>query len=318
MLKRTRHSAAIKPRRRFRFGAVCLLALSGLAGCATAPVPVAQPAATTVPVAILVSNRAAMYAEVADALGARLAHARTYELNGDERKARGIVANLHAKDARSVVAIGSLATRVAAQLHGRSVVYCLDFAPSGAAGAPSANMRGVQAVPPPFKQLAAWKMLDPQLRRVTLITGRGREAFARKARAAARRLDIDLGHLEVQSDRELLYAVKRIDADVRGVWLAPDNRVLSAEVLREALAYALREGKQTLVFNSQLLRYGGLISVEADPQDVAERVLAQLRASQGVPRVAPLQRARAVINTEIARQLGLAVPPAMEDGLYVF
>jgi len=102
------------------------------------------------------------------------------------------------------------------------------------------------------------------------------------------------------------------------VWLVPDNRVLSSGVLREALAYMLRQGKQTLVFNSQLLNYGGLISVEADPQDVAERVLEQLRAPRSMPREAPLRRARTVINTEIAKQLGLVIPPAMEGGLYVF
>jgi ABC-type uncharacterized transport system substrate-binding protein len=317
MLKRMRSSAAVI-RRRFRLGVLNLLASVVLAGCATAPIPVLKPAPTTAPVAILVSDKAAMYAQVADALGTRLAPAHTYELNGDERKARDVLADLHATDTRSVVAIGSLATRAAAQLSGSAVVYCLDFARSGTPSVRSANMRGVQAVPPPFKQLTAWKMLDPSLRRVTLITGRGKESLARQARAAAQRLHIELDHLDVQSDRELLYAVKHLGPDVRGVWLAPDSRVLSAEVLREVLAYALRQGKQTLVFSSQLLRYGGLLSVEADPQDVAERVLAQLRAPQGAPRVAPLERARAVVNSEVARQLGLAVPPTMEDGLNVF
>lgn len=313
MLKGIQHLAAIKWQSRFRTGVSGLLALFALAGCTTVSISISKPAKTRAPVAILVSDRLGMYAQVADALGARLIHKRTYELDGNERKARGVVADL---DASAVIAIGSLAARVAPRASEQPVVYCLDFTPP--AGALSANMRGVQAVPPPFKQLQAWKMLDPMLHRVTLITGRGKEAFVRKAQAAARRLDIELDHLNVQSDRELLYAVKRIGLNVQGLWLAPDNRVLSAEVLREVLAYALRQGKQTLVFNSQLLRYGGLISVEADPQDVVERVLEQLRTPGAMPRVVPLQRARVVINTKIAEQLGLVVPPAMEDGSYVF
>jgi putative ABC transport system substrate-binding protein len=288
-----------------------------LCGCTTPSTPVSKPRPTAAPVAILLSDRLAVYEQVADALRARLTHTRTYALDGDERKARDAVAELQAKAPILVVAIGSLAARVAPQLSDRPVVFCLDFTPVTARPL-SSNIRGVQAVPPAFKQLQAWKMLDPRLQRVTLITGRGRGEFAREAQAAARRLGIELDHLDVQSDRELLYAIKRIDPDVWGVWLVPDNRVLSSAVLREALAYMLRQGKQTLVFNSQLLEYGGLISVEADPRDVADRVLEQLREPRSMPRVAPLRRARTVINIEIAKQLGLVIPPAMEGGLYVF
>jgi putative tryptophan/tyrosine transport system substrate-binding protein len=326
ILQRMFQPAVIEPRRLLGLGVLRLLAVVVLlGGCTTPgtpvsktpPTPVSKPAVTAAPVAILVSDQLAVYEQVADMLNARLTHTRTYVLDGDERKARAVIAKLHAKDQSSVVAIGSLAARVAPQLSEWPVVYCLDFTPA-TVRAHLSTMRGVQAAPPAFKQLQAWKMLDPRLRRITLITGRDRGEFVREAQAAARRLGIELDHLGVQSDRELLYAVKRLDSEVRGVWLAPDNRVLSAGVLREVLAYTLRQGKQTLVFNSQLLKYGALISVEADPQDIAERVLEQLRAPRSMPRVAPLQRARTVVNTEIAKQLGLAVPPAMKKGLYVF
>lgn len=268
--------------------------------------------------AIIISDRVTAYQQVADALRLRLADVPVYALEGDVRKAHGLLAKLRADDALPVITIGSLATRVAARLPERSIVFCQYFNPD-IPGFLQATVRGVHATPPALKQLQAWKLLDPRLRRVALITGPNTGEFAREAQAAAARLDIQLEHTAVHSDRELLYLAKRIDAGVQGLWLVPDHQVLSVEILREALAYALRQGRQSLVFSATLLPYGGLLSVEGDPDDIAERVLEQLYARD--PRtahIAPLQRARARVNVEVARQLGLEVPAAMQDGLYVF
>lgn len=268
-------------------------------------------------VAILVSDRLPAYQEVANALRARLAHVDVYALDGDARRAQGVVAKLRDDQAAAVITIGSLATRAAVRLPGRPIVYCQDFNPDDTRTMPPL-VRGVRATAPPLKQLQAWKTLDPTLRRVILISGVGMGDFARDAAAAAHQLKIRLDHVAVRSDRELLYQIKRAEPDVQGFWFAPDNRVLSTEVLRETLAHTLRQGKQTLVFNSELLNLGALLSVESDPSDIAERVLEQLRAGTGSPRIAPLQRARVKINTEAAKQLGLAVPVAMKAGIYVF
>lgn len=269
------------------------------------------------PVAILVSDRLAAYQEVAGALHARLAQAPVYALDGDAPRAREVIDKLREDQTATVITIGPLATRAAMRLTGRSIVYCQDFSADDAR-APQPFVRGVRATPPPLKQLQAWKALDPRLRRVTLVSGAGLGDFVRGAQAAAQQLKVELDHIEVHSDRELLYVVKRLEGDVQGLWFAPDNRVLSADVLREALAYTMRQGKQTLVFNAQLLSLGALLSVESDPDDIAERVLEQLRAGANSPRLASLQRARVTINTKIAGQLGLVVPVAMQAGLYVF
>lgn len=296
---------------------VSIFLLAWLGGCATPPVtpPVSAPEPVPV-VAILVSDQLAVYQQVADALGARLDRARVYALDGDEDRARRVVAQLRADRADPVVAIGSLATRMAPQLSDRSIVFCLDFTPVDRR-AVGAGVRGVHAMPPAFKQLQAWKMLDPRLQDVTLITGFDKSEFAREARAAGRQLEIDVDHVEVQSDRELLYAVKYKASGAQGLWLAPDSRVLSSRVLREVLAHSVRHGRQTLVFSPQLLDLGALISVDGDPEDIAERVLEHLRAADS-PRMLSLRRARTRINMEVAEQLGLAVPPALQGGLYVF
>ena len=303
-----------------RRAALLLAVTAWLGGCVTPPVSTTeklQPKPEPVAVVILVSDALAAYRQVADALGARLERVRVYALDGDRDKAQQVIAQLRQSPAVPVVAIGPLAARLASQLSDRPIVFCLDFMPDDRRPA-EAGMRGVHTMPPALKQLEAWKMLDPRLERVVLITGSGNGEFTREASAAGRRLGVQVNYIEVQSDRELLYAAKHMLSDAQGLWLAPDNRVLSSQVLREVLAYSIREGKQTLVFNPQLLDLGGLVSVEGDPDDIAARVLEQLRATRDVPRMLPLQRAVIRINMEVANQLGLAVPVAMQGGLYVY
>lgn len=280
-----------------------------LAGCAGIP--------RTAPPAILVSERIEAYQDVVNALAMRLPGASVFHLEGDSRKARSAIDNLR-QSSSPVIAIGALATRAALGLRNRRVVFCQDFSSKRISPA-SGAVRGVGVMPPAHKQLQAWKMIDPQLRRVTLLSGTGMEEFARSAQAAANALGIELDHVEIQSDRELSYVVKRFAPDVQGVWFAPDNRVLSVAALRETLAHNLRYGRQSLVFSPQLLGFGGMISVESVPEDIADRVLEQLRADASAgPAVAPLQRARTRVNVKVATQLGLSVPAAMQGAFYVF
>lgn len=290
--------------------ALALVTALLVSGCATFQ-------SDSTPVAILVSDRVSAYQQVADALSARLGHGRVYALDGDQRKAQAVIAKLREGGNVAVIAVGPLATRLAMKSSLRPLVYCQDFKVDEA-GAAQSRVRGVGATPSAQKQLQAWKMLEPRLRRVTMISGKGMTEFAREAVTSARQLGVRLDYIQVQSDRELLYAAKRIEPDVQGLWFTPDSHVLSADVLREALAYNIRQGKQTLVFSAQLLDLGALLSVEGDPQEIAERVVEQLQAPRAAPSVVPLRRAKASINIEVASQLGLAVPAAMRSGVYVF
>lgn len=297
-----------------------------LPGCATPRAPAPEPEsaperarepAPPRPLAVLISDDIAMYQEVAHALGRRVARVQVHSLKGDEREAEAAAARLARTPVLGVVAIGSLATRTAAGLVGQRVVYCLDFTPETQRPV-RPGMRGVRAWPPALAQLRAWKELDPGLARVALVSGEGRRPLVEEALAAAEQLGIELEHIEVKSDRELLYVVKRLRPEIQGIWFPPDSRVLSAAAMREALAHSLRQGKQTLVFSSQLLQYGALVSVEADPDDVAERVLEQLHAASDTPGPLPLHEARTSVNLRIAHQLGLAVPPTLQGGSHVF
>lgn len=298
------------------FAFVSAVVLAGCAAVGPREQPAPPPPAPTPDTAILISDRIGPYQQVADALRARLARATVHVLNDSPATHHEVIRRLREDEGVRVIAIGPPATRAAASLAGR-VVFCQYFYPDLNDGV-TRGMRGVRATPPALKQLQAWKLLDPRLRRVLLVAGPGGREFVREAEAAAARLGIELDVNRVASDRELRYVTKHLATEVQGIWLLPDHRVLSIEALRETLAHALRHGRQTLVFNQQLLEYGGLLSAEGDPEDIAERVLEQLRAGDAAPLIAPLTRARVFVNVRVAEQLGLEVPEPFRGGMHVF
>ncbi|OFZ99323.1 MAG: hypothetical protein A2Z44_03925 [Betaproteobacteria bacterium RBG_19FT_COMBO_58_11] len=182
----------------------------------------------------------------------------------------------------------------------------------------SSWMEGVAATPPANEQFRAWKLLSPRLKKVGVITGRNLRGLMDDARQAARENSLDLGHVEVRSDKETLYAYKQLAPKIQGLWLVPDNRVLSREIIRDVMAHSVKEGKQVAVFSHQLLALGGLLSAESSHADIAEQVLLVMNGGQkdmGAP-VRPLTKATIRINGVMAGRLGLKLPVALRGRVY--
>jgi ABC-type uncharacterized transport system substrate-binding protein len=299
------------------------LLLTFLAGCAQlAPRPESAPGEPTLGprVAVLVSDALPAYEGVARILVQRLSPPpRVYRLGGSGGDQDQLVRSLQAERGVPIIAIGPEAMHTAAMVPARPMVFCqvYNYQETDTGDA----VRGVKAMPPAAKQVQAWKLLDPRLRRIALVTGPDLKSLAVEARAAAKQAQLEFEHLEVRTDKELLYTVKRLDSAVQGIWFAPDRRVLSTEVLREALSHSVRQGKSVLAFSPQLLPYGALLSVESEHDDVAERVMAQMDRLYGSRKqgtIIALTRARVEINPLVARHLGLTVPEALQGGAYVF
>lgn len=292
---------------------VLFLAL-GIAGCAGIDHAREQEPA----VVVLVSDTTPGYTRVVSALKKKLSTtARVVQLNGDPRQAAAAQRQL-AGGHSPIVAIGALALQHARQLPGRRVVFCQVFHYEQP-GLLTPTTVGVKPLPPLAKQFHAWKLLDPTLTRVALITGPGLRDLPAEAKHAAAQTRLDVRHVVVQSDKELLYAVRGRLTDVQGIWLAPDHRVLNTEALRDLLAHAVRHGMSVMVFDRQLLDFGALASTEGDQGEVAERVVELLRQPQDrTPRVLPLERTHVRVNAQVAAHLGLTAPPAFRRGVYVF
>ena len=264
-------------------------------------------------VLVLVSDTTPAYMRVADAVEERLpVTSRTMQLNGDSRHAEQKL-RAHIGRENTVIAIGALALQTARRVQeNRRIVFCQVFNYEEP-GLLAPGVYGVKAMPPLAKQFRAWKLLDPQLQRIALITGPGWRDLPNEAKMAATELGLHVVHRVVKSDKELVYTVRNQLDGVHGMWLAPDHRILSKPALRQVLAHAMRQGTAVMVFNHQLLDEGAVLSAESDYAEVADRVVDLARAPVGA-RPVPLTRAQVKINGLVAARLGLSAPPVFERG----
>lgn len=247
-------------------------------------------------------------------------HVTTYNLGGSRARETDIVKAINASPVRQVVAVGLLAAQVARQrLDEKQVVFCQVlnveefslFAPW---------MKGVSGIPSLTKQFAAWKALDPGLRKIGLITGRHASYMVAEAQAAAKSLGLELDHVAVASDRAVLPALQELrERRIQGLWLAPDSTILSQRTIFDVMSNSVRHNLPVLAFSPALLREGALLSATADTGEIASAALERLRRSHpvgsevaGEPLVA-LGEAHIIINAVAAARFGLSISPKVKE-----
>jgi len=306
-------SGAFRDQRRGQQTLAWLAVGALLAGCAGGPVRAPVPSKA---VAVLVSDRSAAFTGVEREIKRRYPHRiETYNLDGHDVLSADMRRKIESPELPVVVAIGLHAARAAQGLAGKKVIFCQVFNYEEA-DLVTPSMKGVAATPPARELFRVWKTLSPRLRKIGVITGGRLGNLIDEARAAAAEYRIGLIHVGARSDRETLYAFKRLAPKIQGLWLVPDNRVLSVGVIRDMMTYGMKQGKQMAVFNHELLGLGGLVSAESSYPDIAGQVLERVGQAQryaGVPGepVVPLNRANIRINKVMAGRLNLSIPPAL-------
>ena len=155
------------------------------------------------------------------------------------------------------------------------------------------NSRGVAAWPPVEAQVAAWKEVDPSVRRIGLIIGEGHDELLREAQLAAERHDVDLVVEVSRSDQETLYLFRRMVRDIDGFWLLPDSRILSSRALRQMLADAKRRQVPVSVPTESMLSLGAAMSMTTEAADIASAIAGVVRKIHAgnldrVPAITPL------------------------------
>lgn len=278
------------------------------------PAPVPEPAPAPAPepfkVAVVVSSRSSAYMDVSDALATLLEDVEVYDLSDRSLLPHEAFAAIHATDAGAVVAIGLRAAVFAKKYSELPVIFSQVFnvAENDLTGD---NIRGVAAIPPLSAQLDAWLAITPDLHGVGAIVGSGHAALLDEAALAAEEHGLSFQHRIAESDRETLYLFTRMVPKINGFWLFPDNRILSASVLREMLSYASSHGVQVVVFNDSLLDVGATLSATTDTGDIARTVfglLQQLQQAglQELPELSPLHELNMRVGERLQDRLQLA------------
>ena len=281
------------------------------------PKPKPEPAPPPNRVAILLSDDIPAYTATANELRKRIAGGQhtTYSLHGQAANAEQVMSDINSSSANRLVAIGTLAARTARGATDLPMVFCQVFN-HAEHDLVSAKSRGVSLVPPFSMQLEVWKAISPDLGRVGVITGPGHENLVARATLSAEEQKVELISRVVNSDKEALYVFKRMVPQIDGLWLLPDNRILSPRVIGEIMAYSEKHGKQVLAFSPSLLGMGALLSVTAQDGDVADQVMALLEDAddrRGMTGAAMTELTEMVIeiNPQAAEELELIVPQTL-------
>jgi ABC-type uncharacterized transport system substrate-binding protein len=265
---------------------------------------------------VVLYEQGAGYADVADEIVAELPRTRYHTLlvpippNAD--KPADLLNPLVALKPAIAVAVGRAAVELAREnLAATPLVFCQVFNYQEFLGA--GRVWGVSALPPLALPLRGWTSVNPARRRIGLIVSDAHSTLVEEAVAAAGDA-FEIKHAVSSSDRETLYLFKRLASEVDGFWLVPDNRILSPNVLRDLLSYAVAHDVGVLVFNESLLPWGALMSATSTPTDVARGVRSVLErvvtgATKGLPPLTPLAETRLSVNEEVAGRLGVTGAP---------
>lgn len=242
-----------------------------------------------------------------------------HNLNGTRAQESEVVQAIRDSQKRNVVAVGLLAAQVARQrLSSKLVVFCqvlnveeFDLV--------TPWMKGVSGIPSLSRQFTAWKLLDPALRKIGVITGRNAKYMVEEAEAAAKANGLELEHVEVSSDRAVSFAAQDLrDRKVQGLWLAPDSSILSQRAILDLMSFSVKNHLQVLAFSPALLKEGALLSATSDFEEIARLVLDRVRkttGAQSIPgdAVASLGAARIVVSGGAATRFGLAVSAKLRE-----
>jgi ABC-type uncharacterized transport system substrate-binding protein len=261
-------------------------------------------------VAILTSNS---YATLANEL-ARLLPRDAYKVTRvevDTEASAGRLQSLQRRTDVAVIAIGLPAARIARDRFNGPVIFSEVFNYQELL-VKGRTIRGVSPMPPLDLQAREWKKLDPKIRRLGLIVAQSHSELITQAQTAAKASSLSLIHETSSSDRETLYIFKRMASQIDGLWLVPDDRIVSPGVLRELLNYASSHGVPVCVFNDALLQWGAFMSATPTSAETA-RTLRRLldstsKGGMNGPQVSTVSEVLIRLNVDVARHFGLSSP----------
>ena len=249
-------------------------------------------------VSIVLTNSQPAYADVAQELTRHFENYEIYDLGKDDRPPMTVLRIINDSEPGAVVAIGLRAAKSSIAMSDQPVVFSQVFNYEHHKLLQN-NSRGVAALPPIDAQIAAWKKVDPSVKRIGLIIGEGHEGLVTAAELAAQRHDIDLVVQVTRSDQETMYFFRRMIRDIDGFWLLPDNRILSSRVLEQMLAEAKQRRVPVSVPSESMLSLGAVISMTAQASDIARTIADVVRKihAGNIERVPPITQL-SVINVK--------------------
>jgi hypothetical protein len=239
------------------------------------------------------------YEEVAEAFreGCRV-HTRMVTF-GDERPTI-----LHFGPSQLVITVGQEAFDMVRAPPGHVIASLAFHVPDDILGPPAA--------PAPELILQLLATARPGLRTIGTIYGKRSREVWKEARAAAKRLGIDLKGVEVADGPAAVRALRQLVDQVQAIWLPGDPDVVEPQVFQFALQLQIERGMPVAAATQQQVHSGALLAVDFNPRDEGRRAAELANRlldgdeinGNGADRLDLLPGARMTVNRDVARRLG--------------
>jgi putative ABC transport system substrate-binding protein len=213
-----------------------------------------------------------------------------------------------------IIAVGQKALQTAHSAAPQTpTVYCMVL---GASAPSSKSVTGVRFEVAAEEQLAELKRLAPNARRIGVIyEPRISLAYLDEAQRAAEHMSLQIVSKAVNEPREVRDALNQLTGKIDALWLVPDPRLASPELIDFLLVYTLDRKIVLWGFLDNLTKAGALASLSPDYAEIGRRAgklaqeVASRPAAQRVPVPAPVDSPGTLtINLKTAHAIGLELP----------
>lgn len=269
-------------------------------------------------VALILSERAPAYEELAEAFASRLGDRRGLRiLYLDELDARGMQAL--GREAGLLVPVGIKASRMVAEHAGGQAAVLALMVPRSAFEAESwpANLsrRRLSAVyidQPPARSLGLIEKVLPKARQVGVIHSQrgGANIAALSQEAARRRMSLRLAEISLSS--EVAAGLRQVLPESDVLLLQPDALVINAHNVQHVLLTTYRYRIPVIGFSQGLVKAGAVAAVYSTPAQIGVQgglIARQWSLGEGdLPPPRYCDEYAIAFNPHVARSLGLGLP----------
>ena len=271
--------------------------------------------------AILLSHQGTPYEDglrgFLDALAAKGIQVRqkVFQLDGDEKLADKILAELDRKTVKLILSLGSLATKAAVKnTEGIPIVAGLfldsDFLKE------KTNVTGVSMEFPLELQLQWIARVLPRCRNVGTIYSTAQAARIGQAEKAARQAGMELRAEGIKTPSELPLAMDSLAKRADVLWGLPDEMVFNPQTAKHILLYSFRNRIPVVGISDAWVKAGALFALSWDYKDLGRQCgematqILQGTPPQSLPLSCP-RKANMVVNVKTALQLKIDIPDAV-------
>jgi len=239
------------------------------------------------------------------------------DLNEDE--GRRLFARLKQEKPPLIVALGTLAARLAREIIGEIPVIFAMVPHLEKQILRADNVTGIAMSIPLRQQLSTLKILAPNTKNVgVMYNPRYSRALVEAATEAAKSLALNLVTAKIDSPDEVPDATRAFLGTIDALWMVPDETVMNAESFKHLLKFTFKNKVPFFSVAPKLVENGALVSLSPDFAAIgaqAGRIALKILQEKVSPKLIPIADPEGLdiaINLTTAKRIGVECDIAIE------